>query len=138
MPVAKVTKTTIRGFIAGMADTNARGTIRNCLRNVLKPMLDLGVELGYMRTNPAAGIKLPASDRAEMLFLDAVEVAALADEVGDDCRLMILFAGYVGARAGESAALRIKHLDLLRRRVTIAEGVTVVKARGLVYGPTKT
>lgn len=122
-----------------MADAGAApGTIRNCFENVLKPLLDLGVELGYARANPATGVKLPRSDRAEMLFLTAEEVADLADEIGGDHRLAILFSSYVGCRAGELGALRLKHLDLMRGRVTIAESVTAVKGKGLVYGPTKT
>ena len=47
------------------------------------------------------------------------------------------FAAYTGLRAGEIAALRVGRLDMLRRRVEVAESLSIVPGQGLVFGPTK-
>jgi integrase len=39
----------------------------------------------------------------------------------------VLFLAYTGVRFGEMAALRVGRLDLMRRRATIAESVTLVR-----------
>lgn len=49
---------------------------------------------------------------------------------------MVLFLAYTGLRWGEMAALRVKRLDFLRRRATIAESVTPIKGV-MTFGPTK-
>ncbi len=41
----------------------------------------------------------------------------------------MLVLSYCGLRWGEAAALRVSRLDLLRRRVTVAESVTEVRGR---------
>jgi integrase len=52
-------------------------------------------------------------------------------------RLVVLFLAYTGVRFGEMAALRVSRLDLARRRATIAESVTIVQGKGLVWGTPK-
>jgi integrase len=56
--------------------------------------------------------------------------------VGEEYRLIVLFLAYTGLRWGEMAALRVGRLDLLRRRVLVAESVTPVKGV-MTFGPTK-
>jgi integrase len=55
----------------------------------------------------------------------------------DDYRLIVLVLAYTGLRWGELAALRVRRLDLMRRRADIAESVTVVQGRGQVWGTPK-
>jgi integrase len=138
-PVQSISRTTIRQFTAEMESNGAApGTIRNAIRSVVKPVLDLAVEQNMLRTNPAVGLKLAASPRSEALFLTAEEVNVLAAEIDDPYGIVVLFAAYTGLRFGEIAALRIKHLDLIRGRITVAESVSEVVGHGLIYGPTKT
>ena len=47
---------------------------------------------------------------------------------------MILFLAYTGLRFGEMAALRVRRLDLLRRRLEVAGSVTAVNGE-LVWAP---
>src|SRR5450432_4358634 len=46
----------------------------------------------------------------------------------DEWRLVVLFLAYTGVRFGEMAALRVRRIDLLRRRAMIAESVTLVRS----------
>lgn len=62
----------------------------------------------------------------------------LDERENETYRLVVLFLTYTGVRFGEMAALRVSRLDLTRRRATIAESVTVVQGKGLVWGTPKT
>ena len=53
-------------------------------------------------------------------------------------RLVVLFLAYTGVRFGEMAALRVRRVDLAKRRAVIAESVTPVQGLGMVWGTTKT
>ena len=70
-----------------------------------------------------------------MRFLTHDEVATLAATIDPRYRAMILLAAYGGARAGELIALRRRHVDLLRRTVTVVEQVQVVAGRFEVQAP---
>ena len=99
-------------------------------------------------------INLPRPVKAEQRYLTIPQVEVLANECGypsafskhrryaeRDCetyRLGVLFLAYTGVRFGEMAALKVGRLDLPRRRAVIAESVTVVQGKGLVWSTPKT
>jgi integrase len=139
IPVARITKTTVRTWLAEMIEKGASaGTIRNAY-TVLKPILDTAVEQNLIRANPLSTgdrIKLPRPPKDEALFLTAEQVEALASEIDPRYSVLIRFAAYTGLRAGELCALRVKNLDLMRKVVHVTESVTLQAP--FVYGPTKT
>jgi len=63
-------------------------------------------------------------------------VDALAVAAGDK-RLAVLFLAYTGVRFGEMAGLRVRNLNLLRRRAHITEAVSEVGGR-LIFDTPKT
>jgi hypothetical protein len=65
--------------------------------------------------NPAAGVKLPSTTRKRPVFLTHQQIAALAAAAGEYEGLVLLLA-YTGLRWGEVVGLRIRDLDMLRRR----------------------
>ncbi|MBV9284801.1 MAG: site-specific integrase, partial [Acidimicrobiia bacterium] len=74
--------------------------------------------------DPCLGVKLPEVRRREMSFLCPTQINDLADELerawpGQGWGTLVRFAAYTGLRAGEIGGLRVKHLDLLRRRVHV-------------------
>jgi integrase len=99
-------------------------TVRHAHR-VLHMILNAAVDDGRLVRNPAARVKLPRDRRREKRFLTHPQVAALADTAGLD-RLVILVLAYCGLRFGELAALRVRNVDPLRRRLNIEESVTEV------------
>lgn len=70
---------------------------------------------------------MPRVRHAEMRFLSHSQVDELSREVGEWWRLLVLTLAYTGLRWGEIAALRVSRLDLLRRRLIVAESVTPVR-----------
>lgn len=62
-------------------------------------------------------------------------MAALADAAGPD-RIVVLVLAYCGLRFGELAALRVRNVDPLRRRLQIEESATEVDGV-MVFGTPK-
>ena len=85
--------------------------------------------------NPATGVRLPRAGRAEPRFLTIGDVERLVVAAGDHGAVILTLA-LTGLRFGELPALRVRRLDEVRRRLTIAESVTEVSGRLVWSTPT--
>lgn len=105
---------------------------------VLSSIFSEGVELGLLRENPAARMRLPSPQRSEMTILTADEIKALADAIprASD-RLAIYVAAYCGLRAGELWALQRRDIDLLHKRLHVRRALKDIRGH-LEFGDTKT
>jgi integrase len=120
---------------------------------VLSLVLDMAVCDRRLSRNVAAKVNLPRPVKHQHRYLTHLQVEQLAKAAGypetpseyasmdttanETYRLVVLFLAYTGARFGEMAALKVRRLDLVRRRAIIAESVTPVQGRGLVWGTPK-
>lgn len=95
------------------------------------------VDAGRIRTDPTARVELPKVEREEMRFLTPDEVATLVDSMAPQYRALVLVGAYCGLRIGELAGLKRDRVDLLRRRLEVAEIATEVRGH-IVIGPPKT
>jgi len=103
---------------------------------ILSQMLDLAVRDRRLAVNPAKGARLPRKLAKPRRFLTADQVEALAVEC-EPYGLVVRFLAYTGLRWGEMAALRVRDVDLLRRRMHITRSVTEDNGR-LIFDTTKT
>jgi integrase len=103
---------------------------------LLSQMLDLAVRDRRLPANPAKRVKLPRKLPKARRFLTADQVEALVVEC-DPYGLVVRFLAYTGLRWGEMAALRVRDVDPLRRRMLIARSVTEDNGR-LIFDTTKT
>ena len=104
---------------------------------LLSRILSAAVDAGYLVRNPCT-VKGAGQERApEMRFATVPQIAALAEAVGDRYRALVLVAAYGGLRWGELVGLKVKRVDLLHGRVTVAEQVAEVNGQ-LIPGPPKT
>jgi integrase len=104
---------------------------------LLSRILGAAVEAGYLLRNPCT-VKGAGQERApEMRFATVAQVAALADAINPRYRALILVAAYGGLRWGELVGLRVRRVDLLHGRVTVADQVSEVNGQ-LIPGPPKT
>ena len=90
-------------------------TIRN-KHGFLSSALKAAVKAGRIRSNPAAGQRLPVTARADMVCLSRDEVAKLLDNVTEYWRPLVEFLVASGARWGEVTALRPTDVDRARIR----------------------
>jgi integrase len=127
----------VRTWLADLqAQQLSPSTVAKAYR-LLSRILGAAVEAGYLVRN-ACAVKGAGQERApEMRFATAAQVAALANAIDPRYRALVLVAAYGGLRWGELVGLRVKRVDLLHGRVTVAEQVSEGNGR-LIPGPPKT
>jgi integrase len=92
---------------------------------VLARILDDAIADGRIIKNPARGLdpkrrEKPTKPKRKHVYLDHDAVARLADESGDH-RTLVLVLAYTGIRWGELVALRVRHVDEIRRRLLVTD-----------------
>ncbi|MFI8593745.1 tyrosine-type recombinase/integrase [Microbacterium sp. NPDC078428] len=93
---------------------------------VLSSILAIAERDRIIPRNPAKGLTLPTQQRKPQRYLTIQQVDALADAAGPN-RTLVLFLAYTGLRWGEAAALRVRHLNMLRRRATIEDNAVLIR-----------
>jgi integrase len=135
VPLSAVTHAGVSAWTAKLAASGlAPATVRHAHR-VLSLVLALAVRDGRLPRNPADRAPLPRVVRADKRFLTVAQVADLADAAGSYGTAIRVLA-FCGLRFGELAALRVRRVDLLRRRIEVAESVTEVNGLA-VFGTPK-
>lgn len=136
IPLAGVTYSDVQTWVAQLARMGTAPRSVAKIHGVLRQMLAWAVRDGRLARNPAEGVPLPRPALHDYRYLDHSEVAMLAKECGRYAPLIWLLA-YTGLRWGEAAALRLREVDLHRRRIHVVASVTEVDGR-LVWGTPKT
>lgn len=135
-PVARINAAIIERFITRL-DVSP-GTARNVLR-VLSPIMQYAVKGGMIARNPVADVTRPRSVKRgpeELQALSADQVRQLAEAVGPTSSTLVYFAAYTGLRAGEIAALQVKHVNLKNASVRVLGSFSTVNGK-LEYGTPK-
>jgi integrase len=101
------------------------GTLRNALAPV-RAMLADAAEDGITRSNPAAGVRIPASakqaDTTKAKALTSVELERLRENLTcDDDRLLVDFLVATGLRVSELMGLNWSAVDVARSRVKVEQ-----------------
>jgi integrase len=103
----------------------------------LSAILEQAADDSIIGRNPARRVELPRLDQPEHRFLTAEQVARLAEAMPDSqSTTMVCVLAYGGLRWGELVAVRRGRVDVLRRRIEIAEAATEISGR-LVFGTPK-
>jgi integrase len=105
----------------GTADVKPVGaSVVKRTHHVLSRILADAVRDNLIARNPAAGVKLPRTTRKRPVYLTHQQVAALA-AASDEYEGLLLLLAYTGLRWGEAIGLRVRDLDMLRRRASVSE-----------------
>lgn len=143
-PIAAIDYPAVLAFVADLHTQGlGNGTVRN-IRDVLRLILQLAVKSDALKANPVIGVKVAKSRRNEMVFLNPDQIVHLATEVSrppqryrreerrrdgyPEYGLFVRLAAFTGLRAGELVALRMRNIDLDRRRLHVRESAS--EARG--------
>ena len=125
--VAGIKQTEIAAWVAELVDERKKSaqTVRRIMF-VLSGILAIAARERAMPHNPAADVTLPPKRRKTPRYLTHQQVDTLAASADEDRRLLLEFLAYTGLRWGEAAALRVRHLNMLRRRITIEDNAVLV------------
>lgn len=116
----------VERWIADMTRAGKGATVVIRAYGVLAGVLDSAVKAKRLAKNPTRGVEnLPRKQSKAHVYLSHTEVAELATAAGQH-RLLVLVLAYCGVRWGEAIGLRVRHLDLLRRRLNIVDNAVQV------------
>jgi len=139
--LGKLTPSMLRAWLSGLTTKAGRsgkplaaGSVAQAYRT-LNRVLVAAVDDELLGRNPLGGVKAPKSASGEMRFLSHDEVATLAEAIDDRYQALVMVAAYTGLRAGELIGLRRKHVDLLRRAITVVEQVQYIGGQYQVLQP---
>jgi integrase len=140
-PLNKITHADVAEWVS---DIRLSAASVRYVHRVMFLILELAVRDGRIPRNPAAGVRLPKVSQGEKRFLTRDQVFALADaaaqypipEIGQQYRALVLLLAFCGLRWGEAAGLKVGRVDLLRRRLLVAESLSEVNGR-LLWGTPK-
>jgi len=134
-PVGRITYADVQAIVTAMTAAGRRpSTVRNVLM-VCRLILDEAVRRKFIRTNPCHNVKPPRLRPKDNVFLTVEQVRALADELPPPLDLLILTAAGSGLRAGELNGLRVRDVELLRRRLNVRQTVTDLGSELIVDTP---
>jgi integrase len=131
--VADVRKTAVQQWVSELSSGDAKAmpprkpkgaTLVIRAYGVLAAILDDAVSDRRMLSNPARGVSLPRKVRRPHIYLSHEQVHELA--AASKYPTLVLLLAYCGLRWGEATALRVKHLDMLRRRIVVEENAVQV------------
>lgn len=103
---------------------------------VVSAVLKFAVKARFIAVNPAEGIELPDKTETEQRYLTHKTAHQLAVACGR-YRTLTFVLTFCGLRFGEAVALRVKDVDLAKRRITVRKSVTYVTGTGLDEGAPK-
>jgi integrase len=151
-PLTRITHGDIQTWLAQLVAAGQSGASVRKSHGVLSGVLALAVRDRRIPSNPADDIDLPALLERDRNYLTAAQVEALAlaaselpagrprratDAAFAQYRLAVLVLAYCGLRWSELAGLKVRRVDLMRRRLDIAEAVTEVDGAVLAWGVPK-
>jgi integrase len=126
----------IQNWLAELDDRGLAGASVRKAHGVLSGILGLAVKDRRLTSNPAHGVALPPLNQKRRRYLTAIQVEEFAAAAGTG-RAVVYTLAYCGLRWSELAALRVRNVDLLRRRLNVEEAVTEINGSQLVWGTTK-
>lgn len=108
-----------------LSSTNRSASIVRKNHAMLSQILDMAVRDGLVKTNVAKDVTLPRKAKARKVYLSWEQLAAFAEECGDNAPIVWLL-GTVGLRWGELAGLQVQDVNVLRRRITVRRNAVTV------------
>ncbi|WP_349426902.1 site-specific integrase [Microbacterium sp. LWS13-1.2] len=129
--VGSIRHSEVQAWISSIAGGST--TVRRA-HGILAGILDVAVRDRRLARNVARDVDLPAKSRnARRHYLTHEQVQLLVDNSRHPA--LVLFLAYTGLRWGEATALRIRHVDALRRRVKVEENAVKVSHEVHVGSP---
>lgn len=126
--LADIRTSQVAAWVAELAERRS-ATVVIRAHGILAGILDEAVRDRLLAVNPAHGVRLPRKTAKARRYLTAAEVERVAVAAGETApmyELVVLVLAWTGLRWGEMAALRVRDVNVLRRRFEVARSVTPI------------
>ncbi|WP_137843814.1 site-specific integrase [Microbacterium sp. 2FI] len=115
----------VEDWIASLSRERGAQTVRRAVF-VFSSILAIAERDGVIARNPCKGVALPAKRPKPRRYLTYRQVELLARHASDEHADHVYELAYGGTRWGESVALRVRHLNFLRRRIRVEDNAVIV------------
>ena len=122
LPLTAVTPSHIQAAIDPRSRAVAPATV---IRDAapLRALLTAAVDADLLVRSPARRVALPRSRPPERQALAPEVLAAVVNEIPSNYKELVLTAGVLGLRWGESVGLRVRDIDFVHSTVTVSQVV---------------
>jgi hypothetical protein len=96
LPLSAIDHMKVRRWVAALSQQGLAPATVVKAAQIMAKIMRMAVDAGRLVANPCDRVPLPKIERTSMRFLDAAEVAALADSIGDRYRALVLASAYRG------------------------------------------
>jgi integrase len=128
-PIAKVTASVVQDWVTEAAAGGLKPRSIRKYHTMLHSIFKRAVRDQLIVTNPCEHTELPKVITAKTRTLTPEEFDALLAAIPARHRLMVATAIETGMRWGELIALKPRHIDFLRRQVTVEETIVEVSKK---------
>ncbi|WP_374761048.1 tyrosine-type recombinase/integrase [Microbacterium sp. zg.B185] len=132
--IGSIRHSEIQAWISEMAQSQSATNVLRA-HGILAAIFDTAVKDRSLAANPARDVGVPRKGKKGKAYLTHAQVELLARNAAEPT--LVRFLAYTGLRWGEATALRIRHLDLGRRRASIEENAVMVN-NTVIMGTPKT
>lgn len=102
---------------------------------ILAGILDTAVKDRRIPSNPARGVNLPRRTKRPHRYLSHEQIETLAEAAGGMHGVIVRTLAYTGLRWGELAGLRVRDVNMLKRRLNIERTASLVDGKVQVGTP---
>lgn len=131
--VSEVSFSEVQDWVSELSSRRKATTVIRAF-GVLSALLEEAVRDRRILSNPCAGVKTPRKVGKTRTYLSHAQVHALAREA-KGAGSVILVLAYTGLRWGEISGLRVRDVDLKRRRLNVEQNAVEVGADVIVGTP---
>lgn len=136
-PLAAVRPSEVQAWVKSLSADLAPGTVELIYRYV-SAVFKAAVQDRVITSSPCVGVRLPKAPPRQVVPLETEVVHALAAEVPDRYRALVVLAAGTGLRQGEAFGLTLDRVDMLRRSLRVDQQLVLLPGSGPVLGPPKT
>ncbi|MDQ1572312.1 MAG: hypothetical protein QOF79_2986, partial [Actinomycetota bacterium] len=133
-PLVAVSHRDVQAWVTKLSETLAPSSVRK-IHVVFSGLMKYAAHDRRIPRDPCDGIRLPRVGASSRGYLTPQQVDELAASCGPDSDIIYLLA-YTGPLWGEMAALKVKRVDLERRRLDVAEAVAELEGE-IIWGTPK-
>lgn len=137
LPMAAVRPSQVQAWVRGLSDVLAPATVQVVYRYVAA-VFRAAVADRLIPSSPCVGVKLPRPVPRQVVPLETSAVHALVEAVPGRYAALVLLAAGTGLRQGECFGLEVRHVDFLRRLVTVEQQLVLLPGAPPQVAPPKT
>jgi len=134
-PIAGIRPSEVQAWATGLPV--AASTTRTVF-NTFKAVFKAAVRDRVIAHNPCDGVALPTVPRRKIEPLSVEQVETIIGSAPDEYRALLVLAAGTGLRSGEIFGLQVRHVDFLRRLLTVEQQVQQLGGHSVYVCPPKT